>query len=286
MSDFEQYGAMTAFALDAVHKSLTKIRALAGGGTETVETREGEYKAWDPEVFKVDKESENNFVACVEAAGLNAVILSEELKRKEMPGKGDLVYVISDPFDGSLLYKRQIPAFWYTSLAVFDKNGSPLTAVVGDCAANSADFATEDRAYTGRFAEGNLVGVHEIGPSNVTELKDAFLESYLMKPKFLYPTVIKYQPLLSKMKFILPNGGPAGFTDVAAGRVDVYFAVGQPYIEIFSGCAVAQRAGCVISTFDGQPVRFEDNIDGCYDVLCSANQELHDKVLEELSKIQ
>ena len=106
-----------------------------------------------------------------------------------------------------------------------------------------------------------------------------------MKPKFMYPTTIQFEPLFQKLKFILPNGGPAGFGDTAAGRVDVYFAYNQPYVEIFSGVAVAQRAGCTVTTFDGGELEFEDNIEGSYNVLCSATPELHEKVLDELKSI-
>ena len=39
-----------------------------------------------------------------------------------------------------------------------------------------------------------------------------------MKPAFLYPTVEALRPLLGRARFVLPNGGPGGFVDVACGR--------------------------------------------------------------------
>jgi len=129
---------------------------------------------------------------------------------------------------------------------------------------------------------GELADVVEIRPTGETELSAACLETYLMKPKFMYPAAIQFQPLFSQVKFILPNGGPAAFGDVAAARTDVYFAYQQPYIEIFSGVAVAQRAGCTVTTFEGEELVFEDNIEASYNVLCSATPELHEKVLNQL----
>lgn len=290
MEGTERFDGVTAFALKAVERALEKIADLSGKGREVVAGREGDYKSWDPQVFRVDKEAEEEFVRCVEESGLRAVVLSEELKRAEVgfssaSGETPEVYVVSDPFDGSLLYKRQIPAFWFTSLAVYDAKGTPLCAAVGDCNSFIVDFCDGHKAYTGRIRDSALLDAQELHPSTVTELKDAFLETYLMKPKFLYPCAVQFQPLFSKLKFLLPNGGPAGFADVAAGRVDVYFAYRQPHIEIFSGLAVALRAGAVVTTFDGKPVEFEDNIEASYDVLCSANEELHAKLLEELGGI-
>jgi len=286
MQQFGQYDEMTAFTLDAVVQSMEVIRGLRGGGTEVVARREGEYKSWDPETFRIDKEAEDRFIACVQEAGLNAVLLSEEAKRKDLSTPATAsqprVYVISDPFDGSLLYKRGIPAFWYTTLAVYSESGEPLTAVIGDCNAQTLTFCDRDRAYTGQVVAGELADVVEIRPTGETELSAACLETYLMKPKFMYPAAIQFQPLFSQVKFILPNGGPAAFGDVAAARTDVYFAYQQPYIEIFSGVAVAQRAGCTVTTFEGEELVFEDNIEASYNVLCSATPELHEKVLNQL----
>ncbi|HID07668.1 MAG TPA: hypothetical protein EYP10_11050, partial [Armatimonadetes bacterium] len=196
-------------------------------------------------------------------------------------GRGDTLYVISDPFDGSLLYKRGVPAFWFTSLAIYDAEGNPIAAAVGDCLTATIDFCDASKAYTARIADdGSLTDVAPIQPSSVTNLSDAHLETYLMKPKFMYPTVDEYRTLFEKVRFILPNGGPAGFCDTAKGRVDIYFAYRQPHIEIFSGVAIAQRAGCIVTLFDGSPLKFDTDINKRYDVLCCATQELHEQVLE------
>lgn len=285
-----RFDEMTTFALDAVLGSMEVIRALKGGGTEVVATRHGAYKSWDPETFKVDKDTENQFIERIRRAGLNAILLSEEAKRRDLStpdtaGK-PRVYVISDPFDGSLLYKRGIPAFWFTTLAVYDEKGNPLTAVVGNCTTQSVDFCDGEKAYTGRLQAGELVDLEELHPSAERNLENVCLETYLMKPKFMYPATLQFAPLFKKLKFILPNGGPAGFADAAAGRVDVYFAYNQPFVEIFSGVAVAQRAGCVVTTFTGGELRFEDNIEGSYNVLCSATPELHETMLAELRALE
>ena len=72
-------------------------------------------------------------------------------------------------------------------------------------------------------------------PAATREIEEAFLEAYLMKPAFLYPTVEALRPLLGRARFVLPNGGPGGFVDVACGRVDVYLAWREALTEVFGG---------------------------------------------------
>jgi fructose-1,6-bisphosphatase/inositol monophosphatase family enzyme len=115
-------------------------------------------------------------------------------------------------------------------------------------------------------------------------LKDAYLATYLMKPHFLYPTVERYKPLLSQVKFVLPNGGPCGFADVAAGRCDIYLAVQQPMIEVFAGLPIALSAGCVVTDFSGNSVSFDADLHRRYDVLCTCTPQLHEKVLQVLTE--
>jgi fructose-1,6-bisphosphatase/inositol monophosphatase family enzyme len=291
MQQFADFGPWTAFALETINDSIEMINTLGGRGVEVVsDTRQGEYRYWDPETLKVDREAENLFVERLKKYGINATVLSEEAGTLELSsetpnvGLEEKVYFISDPFDGSLLYKRQIPAFWFTTLAIYALDKSVKCAVVGDCAARSVDFCNQDKAYTARLAEGGLEEVKELQPRDTEKLEDAFLETYLMKPHYMYPAVKDFEGLFSQVKFILPNGGPGGFSDVASGRVDVYFANKQPFVDVFTGLAIAQKAGCIISTFEGEKVPFNVDINSRYNVVCSANEKLHQQVLDTLSK--
>ena len=291
MQEFKDFGPWTAFALETINDSIEMINRLGGRGVEVVSTaRQGEYRYWDPETLKVDREAENLFLQRLKKYGINAVVLSEEAGTLELtsqtpaPGLEEKVYFISDPFDGSLLYKRQIPAFWFTTLAIYSLNGSPKCAAVGDCAARSVDFCNQEKAYTARLVEGKLQDVKELKPRDTEKLQDAFLETYLMKPHYMYPAVKDFEGLFSKVKFILPNGGPGGFSDVASGRVDVYFANKQPFVDVFTGLGIAQKAGCTISTFAGEEVPFNVDINSRYNIVCSANEKLHQQVLATLPR--
>jgi len=292
MTRFDSYDPWTAFALTCIRDSLVEVNRLGGRGSEVVRAgREDDYRYWDPETLRVDQAVEDLFIARLKEYGIQAVILSEEAQRVEIAPEqrkeelDEPIFFVTDPFDGSLLYKRHIPAFWFTALAIYGLDGQPRCAAVGDCIVGRVDFADSTGAYTGRFSGEGLVDVTSLNPAQTTELSQAVLETYLMKPHYVYPTVLTYEPLLRQVKFILPNGGPAAFSDVAKGRVDVYLALKQPFVDVFPGLFIAQRAGAVVTTFQGEEVTFTDDINRRYDIVCSATPALHEQVLAQLAEI-
>ena len=107
----------------------------------------------------------------------------------------------------------------------------------------------------------------------------------MMKPSFLYPTATALRPLFERARFVLPNGGPGSFVDVACGRIDVYLAWQEALTEVFSAVAIAERAGCVVTHWDGSPLAFRPDIHALHSLVCSANRRLHDDVLRALRGI-
>ncbi len=291
MNKSHEFDSWTEFGLTVIRESIELVNSLGSKGTRVVDVRTGEYRHWDPETLKVDKEVEDFFIKKIKEKGIYGTFLSEEAgkldleRSKSCPEKLDeKVYFISDPFDGSLLYKRNISAFWYTTLAVYSEDDSVKTAIVGDCAGRSIDFCDSHKAYTSRIKDKNITDISEIKPSQTSKLSDAFIETYLMKPHYLYPAAINFKPLFEKVKFILPNGGPSGFCDVARGKVDIYLANKQPFVDVFTGLAIAQKAGCVITDYNGNPPKFEPDINKRFNIICSANQYIHKQVLEVLKE--
>jgi len=295
--NFASEGELTAFNLAAVAEALDTIAELndQNVGGETVQQRLGEYKSWDPDVFKVDKDTEDGYRRRLEARGSPVVLLSEEAERVEINADkdGSPEYCVADPFDGSYLFKRGIPDFWYSSLSFFDKDFNPLCCAVGDGVHHNIAFANENGAFIAKLEGEHLINRVQLnaqyrelmGREDVTDLSKASIESYAMKPKkFLIPLVEKWTPLMEPFKFYLPNGGPYGFVDVAEGKIDCYFAVRQPFVDIFSGIYVGEQAGTIITDFDGNPVKCSDNIHGLYDVVATTNRNLHDQVLDLITK--
>ena len=117
---------LTAFNVAAVAEAMDSVRSLAGtkAGLETIQTREGDWKSWDPDVYGVDEATEGGYITRLKELGTPIIMLSEETERVEinLDADGESMYCVSDPFDGSWLFKRQLPLWWYSSLAFFKKD--------------------------------------------------------------------------------------------------------------------------------------------------------------------
>ncbi|HUW58077.1 MAG TPA: inositol monophosphatase family protein [Planctomycetota bacterium] len=296
---YAEYGDWGAFALATVQGSIEEINALKEEGRRLVATRDGNYRNWDPDVLAVDEAAEGYIFDCLKrfserkSNAFSARVISEEAGERSFGTGSEKIVIISDPFDGSLLYKNDLGAFYFTTVAAYDGKGNHLATAIGDCVNRRVDFANTERAFTAKFAETALTDVRPPKLSINTDLSKVTIESYLMKPKYLYQEaddaysfIETFKPLFSKVKFVCPNGGPGGFSDVAFGRMDVYFAHKQPLIDVFSGVGVARLAGAVITDFDGNAVPFSDDINKRFYVIASANRELHDQILTIVAGIR
>lgn len=266
------------------------VRRLAPrAGQRVVRGREAGYRAWDPEVIGVDTAAERAIIGVLRRGGIRGTLLSEEAGEMTLgrrPGHSDTraepVYVIQDPFDGSLLYRRGIQAHWFSALGIYGLDKRPRAAGVMDHI--TGEIVLADAAGAVRIARPGTRAA-PIRPATTTTLDGAFLEAYLMKPPFLYAIAPALRPIFERARFILPNGGPYGFADVACGRIDVYFAWNEALTEVFSAIYIAERAGCVITQWDGSPVRFRPDIHAVFSLVCSANPRLHDEVLRALKGV-
>jgi len=293
---FRTFGDLLAFNLALVAEALDTIQRLReeNVGGETVERRLGEFKQWDPEIYRVDKDTEDGYKARLIQGGRPVVLMSEEAGRLELgEGSEELLYVVSDPFDGSFLFKHGIPDFWYSSLAFYDAGFEPLSCVVGDAVERRLSFANETGAYIGDLVEDRLEHCVRLdssyrslmGRKHAESIEGGSIESYAMKPqKFLFPLVDRFREFLAPFKFFLPNGGPYGFVDVAEGKVDVYFAPGQPYVDIFSGVYIAQQAEVVVTDFQGDLLKPTDDVKTVHDVVATTNPALHEVVLKKIAE--
>ena len=294
--NWKSEGDLAAFNLACVAEAMDTVENLSSQntGAEVVEKRVGEYKNWDPDILKVDKDTENGYRRRLEQLGNPITFLSEEAGTVEIhpDAQGEKYFVVCDPFDGSYLFKHGIPAFWYSSLALFDAEMKPLCCAVGDCFLKVIAFANGQGAFIAKLDGDRLL--HKVkldknyrqrmGRPDVTKMPGASIGSYVMKPaKYLMPLVDEYRDLLKPFKFLNPNGGPYGFAEVAEGKIDCYFARQQPFVDVFSGIYIAQQAGAVVTDFDGNPVKFVDNEETVWDVVATTNQLLHDEVLSEIA---
>ena len=274
--------------LQAAHATVRRLGSAAG--QRVVAGREAGYRAWDPEVIGVDTATERAVVAALKRHGVHGTLLSEEagekvleVRRAAPASATEPVYVVMDPFDGSLLYRRGIRAHWFTALGIHGRDGSPRASGLIDH--TTAELTVADSAGAVRIPRPGARSV-PLRPATTRTLDGAFLEAYMMKPPFLYATAKALRPLIERAKFILPNGGPGGFADVAGGRIDVYLAWNEALTEVYSAAYIAQRAGCVVTNWDGSPLVFAPEIHAVYNLVCSANPTLHREVLAALKTVR
>jgi fructose-1,6-bisphosphatase/inositol monophosphatase family enzyme len=258
-------------------------------GQRVVAGREEGYRPWDPEVIAVDTAAERAIIQALRRGGVRGTLLSEEAGQTTLSGRSprsqggsEPVYVIMDPFDGSLLYRRGIQAHWFSALGIYGQDGQPRAAGVTDHITGEIILADASGVLRAPRPAARPVPVQ---PARTARLDGAFLETYLGKPPFLYATATALRPIFERAKFILGNGGPCGFADVACGRIDVYFAWHESLTEVFSAISIAEWAGCVVSQWDGSPIRFRPDIHAVYNLVCSANPRLHEQVLQALKGI-
>jgi fructose-1,6-bisphosphatase/inositol monophosphatase family enzyme len=256
-------------------------------GQRVVAGRAEGYRPFDPEVIGVDTAAEAAALTALRRAGIHGTLLSEEAGERPIPRPRtracpEPVYVVMDPFDGSMLYRRGIRAFWYTGIGLWGLDGTPRAAGLVDHI--TGELVLSDGSGVRRWTRPRAQQDRP-RPAATREIEAAFVEAYMMKPAFLYPTAEALRPLLARTRFVLPNGGPGGFVDVACGRVDVYLAWREALTEVFSTVAVAGAAGCVVSGWDGAPLVFRPDIHALHTVVCSANLRLHAEVLRALEGV-
>jgi fructose-1,6-bisphosphatase/inositol monophosphatase family enzyme len=275
-------------ALQAAHAAVNRLTPAAG--RRVVAGRVAGYRSWDPETIGVDTAAERAVIAALRRSGVHGTLLSEEAGERPLvkgssptPRIPDPVFVVMDPFDGSLLYRRGIRAHWFTAVGIYGQDGSARIAGLIDH--NTKEVALADRAGAVRIPRPGARPV-PLRPAPTRQLTGAFLETYMKKPEFLYATSTALRPLMERAALIFPNGGPGGFVDVAAGRIDVYFAWNEALTEVYSGAYIAERAGCVVTGWDGSPVRFTPDIHAVYRLVCSANVVLHRQVLAALKTVR
>ncbi|GAI20858.1 unnamed protein product, partial [marine sediment metagenome] len=71
-----EFDSWTEFGLTVIRESIELVNSLGSKGTIVVDVRTGEYRHWDPETLKVDKEVEDFFIKKIKEKGIYGTFLS------------------------------------------------------------------------------------------------------------------------------------------------------------------------------------------------------------------
>lgn len=281
---------------DVARRVRDQIIRPGGRGRAIVEGRADGYRSWDPHVLAGDRYAEDLIFEVLRNEGCRVTVISEEAGVLSFPIEGapsdepDGLYLVMDPLDGSILYERNIPAFWAISMGLW-QGSRHLATLVMDLTSGYVWRARPGKAWEtlpgGGEREqvdltGNMDGLeHRV--ASATRLSDAYVATYLMKPHYLGPVVEKFSSLFLSSRFVLPIGGAMAWTYVASGRLDAYIPLNQPLTEVYSAMGVAIEAGCIVTDLKGNPPRLTPDINHRYTLVCTRNQELHDDILRRLN---
>ena len=260
-------------------EEIKKTASLGGGKKVLGETIN---RPEDLEIA-IDRVGEEVLADILKKYQVEATVFSEPENRDIK--NGNHIYGAIDPFDGSMLFLRDIPHNWYTVLSFFDKDGSPLVCGVADILNNKYYLTEEDGNYA-VFGDQKK----KIFPSKRKSLKDSIvLASYIMSseysPKFLdfFGDLVKN---LHPKALFYPHGGSYIYAFLAAGLVDAYVMFEEPRSEIDPGFFMAKRAGCEIVSVnsDGSfedynfiPGRQHDKVEL---LIAASNSEIRDELIK------
>ncbi len=179
---------------------------------------------------------------------VDAAIYSEHGVSRPLGKQGQPQYLIaSDPFDGSGLFRRGLPAEWWSVLSVY--RGNDLMPVAGgalDILRREVYLADAAGVTWGNLETGPR---SPAAPSPKLGLDDAtVIAAYFMDPAYLTDWTDKGGALLKKLTGRLgkvrfwPNGGSCIYPWLARGLVHAYVMFEEPRSEIDPGLAFSWAA--------------------------------------------
>ena len=216
-------------------------QAREGLGREVVGDVPGRPESEDVEIG-IDSRCDAIFIECLQDTGVAVRVYSEH--GVDLVGSGEPEYiVVVDPFDGSGLYRRGIPAEWWSVASYFDCAGTPLGASALDILRGDLYTASVEGVSVGQVNGDDRMLVT---PSDRRSLGDSVtLAAYLMQPSYINEWVKRTRNLLERYPGlrVWPNGGACIYPWLARGRVDAYVMFDEPRSEIDPGLGFAARSG-------------------------------------------
>ena len=216
-------------------------QARQGLGREVVGAVPGRPESEDVEIG-IDSRCDEILVESLSAAGVAARVYSEH--GVDLVGSGEPEYIVAvDPFDGSGLYRRGIPAEWWSVASYFDAAGTPLGGAAIDILRGELYAADADGVTVGSLGWETRERVSPSGKMSLDD--DVTLSAYLMQPSYLTEWTARTREVMARHPGlrVWPNGGACIYPWLARGRVDAYLMFDEPRSEVDPGMGFAARSG-------------------------------------------
>ena len=182
-------------------------------------------------------------------SGVDIEVHSEHGTRRPSGGPGAPELLISvDPFDGSGLYKRGLPAEWWSVLTVYQAEGlRPVAGGAADIVRGEMYLADPEGVTVRPLDSGPTMPMPP--PSKEKALGgEQVIAAYLMDPAYLTTWTQRAAALMRSLNRehrgvrVWPNGGSCIFPWLARGLVHAYVMFDEPRTEIDPGLAFASFA--------------------------------------------
>lgn len=235
-----------------------EVRSLAqqGRGREVLGGVPGRSREEDEEIG-IDRACDRLLDVWCRRAGLPVRICSEHGVRRPDGEETPPEYLVAvDPFDGSGLFRRRLPAEWWSVLTVY--RAADLAPICGGAIdiLRRELYLADGQAVRRIFLDSGA-DTHLIAPKVASLDGETVIAAFLMDPAYLTRWAREAGALLDTLvrKFptvrIWPNGGSCIYPWLAAGLVHAYVMFDEPRAEVDPGLAFAASAGFPVYTAGG-----------------------------------
>jgi len=218
-------------------------------GSEVVGTVQGRPITEDLQIL-VDKSCDELFKSIISNTGLSFDIYSEHGHYKiNHTSTPDYIAVI-DPFDGSSLFRRGIPAEWWSVFSIFDHELKPILGRAVDILRKESYEAKDNFVSMKTISSESAVGITHSDKTSFSS--NIWIAAYLMDPSYLSKWYSIAQNILTKWPStkIWPNGGSSIYPWISRGIVDAYLMFNEPRSEIDPGLSFAYFSGYPVYEVD------------------------------------
>ena len=244
----------------------------------------------DDQYLEIDQVCQNHIINSLQTLS-NSIKIYSEHGEFYTNNSDEVEYIIAlDPFDGTSLYKNNIPGEWWSVLTIFEANNNKPIAGI------ALDFIREE-FYFSNIEKFSYCNINSKNFKHNTIKRKENLDSgiviatYTMSTGYSLLLTKNTQNLINSLHhlktppIIWPNGGACIYPWMERGIIDVYLMFDEPRTEIdpglgfmlkknFSALEFNKQKQTSIYTFNSQ--NRHEKI-GCY--IASNNNELAEQII-------
>lgn len=215
---------------------------------------------------RADIISQENIISALKKHKISCKLYSEELNEPLLIGNGQYE-IILDPLDGSFMFLHGIQAFTSIAMTVLENRNVKYVFV------QSIDNKN--------LYHCDLNGAYLNGEKLKCRLDDAE-EPYLITGFTAKKKKLGYISALEKLSsnfYFIDDGGPLFSAMVASNKIDATIEFSPVSFNELAGAIIAQKAGALVETIDGNPITIDPLI---RQTLVVARSE---KLLKDLQRV-